>query len=165
MSNQLAGGLGANTKLVLRGSRSLLGSSQVDRCDAAVWYSPPHVTCLRIDSATRQELVVIARGRALLIDYFATAGWFGLRFGDVTFRWLDDLVQLPAGALLVDDFSEPPTFVRPHLAALLIRGRARFRILGPRRLRFLRRPAITLCDEGLWLEFFGIHAAPLGRIR
>lgn len=56
-----------------------------------MWYVPGHVSCLRVDEGTRDELAEMGRGRALLIDYFAYAGRFGWRFGDVVFRWLDDL--------------------------------------------------------------------------
>ena len=48
-----------------------------------MWYLPGHVSSLRVDEATRQELPGIGRGRTLMIDYFAYAGWFGWRFGDV----------------------------------------------------------------------------------
>lgn len=59
------------------------------------WYLPTQVSCLGVDRETRDELRTIAGGRALVIDYFAYAARWGLRFG-VQFRWLD------AGTLLPD---------------------------------------------------------------
>lgn len=38
-----------------------------------LWYLPSRVSCLDVDDETREALRSIARGRTLLIDYFACA--------------------------------------------------------------------------------------------
>jgi hypothetical protein len=126
------------------------------------WYLPPHVSCLDIDFPTRDELRTSARGRALLIDYFACAARWGLRFGDVRFRWLDGRAPLPDRTLLLADIDLPPIFINADLAPLMIRERARLRMAGPRWPRGLRHPTILVADGGPWLAFFEAHATPLG---
>ena len=84
-----------------------------------VWYLPPPVSCLHVDREARDELVALARGRALIIDFFAYAARCGLRFGDVRFRWLDESHPLPDRTLLLADIAEPITFIRADLAPLM----------------------------------------------
>lgn len=126
------------------------------------WYFPRQVSCLDVDRETRNELRTIARGRAILIDYFAYAARWGLRFGDIRFRWLDQGAPLPDRVLLLADIDEPPTFIKAALAPLMISERARLRMSGPRWLRLLRHPTIVITDGGPWLAFFEAHATPLG---
>lgn len=104
----------------------------------------------------------MAGGRAVVIDYFAYAAWWGLRFGDVQFRWLDEGTPLPDHVLLLADIDEPPTFIKGELAPLMISERARLRMTGPRWLAPLRRPVIVITDGGPWLDFFAARATPLG---
>jgi len=127
-----------------------------------LWYFPTQVSCLDVDRETRDELRTIARGRAVLIDYFAYAARWGLRFGDVRFRWLDEGTQMPDRVLLLADIDEPTTFIKAELAPLMIREQARLRMSGPRRLGLLRHPTILITDGGPWLAFFDAHATPLG---
>jgi hypothetical protein len=128
----------------------------------AYWYVPPPVSCLDVDRATRDELRTIARGRAVLIDYFACAARYGLRFGDVRFRWLDDDAPLPDRVLLLTDIDDPPTFIKAELAPLMVTERARLRMSGPRWLGPLRQPTILISDGGPWIDFFVARARPLG---
>ena len=60
-----------------------------------VWYLPPPVSCLHVDCEARDGAAALARGRALIIDFSACAARYGLRFGDVRFRWLDESHPLP----------------------------------------------------------------------
>ena len=126
------------------------------------WYLPPPVSCLRVDYETRAELAALARGRALIIDYFAYAARWGLRFGDVRFRWLNWSDPLPDRALLLADIDEPTTFIKADLAPLMLRERAMLRMAGPRWPEGLRRPTIAIADGGPWLAFFEARARPFG---
>jgi len=126
------------------------------------WYLPPQVSCLDVDPETREELRTSAHGRVLLIDYFAYAARWGLRFGDVRFRWLDGRDPLPDRTLLLADIDLPTTFIRAELAPLMIRERARLRMSGLRRPGWLRRPTIVIADGGPWFAFFEARATPLG---
>jgi hypothetical protein len=126
------------------------------------WYLTTQVSCLDVDQETRDALRTIARGRAVLIDYFAYAARWGLRFGDVWFRWLDEGAPLPDRTLLLADIDEPTTFIKAELAPLMIRERARLRMFGPRWLGLLRRPTIVITGGGPWLDFFDVRATPLG---
>lgn len=129
------------------------------------WYLPMQVSCLDVDRETCEELRTIACGRAVLIDYFAYAARWGLRFGDVRFLWLDEGAPLPDHMLLLADIDEPTTFIKAELAPLMIKERARLRMAGPHWLGSLRRPTIGITDGGPWLDFFEAHATPLGRRR
>ncbi|HEY8870306.1 MAG TPA: hypothetical protein VIM30_13075 [Candidatus Limnocylindrales bacterium] len=126
------------------------------------WYLPPQVSCLEVDRETRDELRTIARGRAVLIDYVAYAARWGLRFGDVRFRWLDERAPLPDHTLLLADIDEPTTFIKADLAPLMAQERAQLKIAGPRWLGRLRHPTIAITDGGPWLAFFEARATPLG---
>jgi hypothetical protein len=126
------------------------------------WYLPPQVSCLDVDRETVDELQTLAHGRAILIDYFAYAARWGLRFGDVRFRWLDDRVPAPDRTLLLADIDDPVTLIRAALAPLMLRERARLRMSGPRWPGGLRRPTILVADGGPWLAFFEARATPLG---
>jgi hypothetical protein len=128
-----------------------------------VWYLPPLVSCLDVDHETCEALRAIARGPILLINYFAYAARWGLRFGDVQFRWLDERELLPDRLLLLTDIDTPTTMIRAELAPLMIRERARLVVSGPIWLgAWLRRPRIVIADGGPWILFFEAHATPLG---
>jgi hypothetical protein len=129
---------------------------------ARQWYVPPPVSCLDVKLETRDELRIVARGRALFIDYFAYAGRYGLRFGDVEFRWLDEAAPLPDRALLLADIDDPLTFIRVELAPLMVEEKAKLKLSGPRWLGRLRRPIVVISDGGPWLAFFEARATPLG---
>jgi hypothetical protein len=129
---------------------------------AGFWYLPPQVSCLDVDRETRDELRTMGHGRAILIDYFAYAARWGLRFGDVRFRWLDDRSPLPDRTLLRADIDDPVTLIKASLAPLMITERARLRVSGPRWPSGLRHPTIIVADGGPWLAFFEAHAVPLG---
>jgi hypothetical protein len=129
---------------------------------AGFWYVPRRVSCLDVDRETRDELRSIARGRVVVIDYFAYAARGGLRFGDVRFRWLDEGAHMPDRLLRLADIDEPPMFIKAELAPLMISEQARLTMSGPRWLGLLRHPTIVITDGGPWLTFFDAHATPLG---
>ncbi len=80
-----------------------------------VWYLPPPVSCLHVDRDARDELAALARGRALSIDFFAYAARYGLCFGDVRFRWLDESHPLPDRTLRLADIMSPSRSSGPTL--------------------------------------------------
>lgn len=129
---------------------------------AGLSYFPRQVSCLDVDRETCDELRAIARGRAVVIDYFAQAVRWGLRFGDVRFRWLDDRSDMPDRLLQVADIEDPPTFIKAELAALMVSEHARLRMAGPRWLGALRHPTILIADGGPWIAFFEARARPIG---
>lgn len=126
------------------------------------WYLPPPVSCLEVEDETRDELHAIAGDRAVLIDYVAYAARWGLRFGDVRFRWLDRRASMPDHVLLLADIDEPLTLITADLVPLMVRERARLLMSGPRWPSGLRHPTITIADGGPWLAFFEARATPFG---
>lgn len=124
-----------------------------------------HVSCLRVDAATRDELRVLAHGRILLIDYFAEVGPWGVGLGDVELRWLERTEDLPDEAVRLDDVDEVPVFIQPELGPLMAAVRASLEITGPHWLPALRHPSIAIADGGPWVDFFASTAAQLRRRR
>jgi hypothetical protein len=122
-------------------------------------------SCLIVNPGTRAELPKLARGRILLIDYFARVGQRGVILGDVELRWLTRAEDLPAPVLRVTDLPESPVFIVPELAPLMVRVHARLEAVGPHWPPFLRHLAIRISDGEAWLDFFAARASPLGRHR
>jgi len=99
----------------------------------------------------RRELPAMARGRRLVVDYFATRCCGGnVAVGDLSLRWLPadagvDAEFVPVEApdgLRVRVQHDLVSVLRSTGAQVVLRGRGRF-----------RRPVIELQDGATWLDF------------
>ena len=101
----------------------------------------------------RGELPTRARGRRLVLDYFAArCCGHNVAIGDLHLYWVasggpiaDEFLPLPAPA-------DMEAFVQRDLAPVLeaAGGRIAMRGFGP-----FRRPVVELEDGAMWLEFIG----------
>ncbi len=112
-----------------------------------------HVVCLDVTAADEAELVELARGRFLLIDCLMAPRLVPFPV-DVRLHWVADPASLPVDAVRVDDLRRIRAFVLPSLGPVLARVRARVVVRGPRRVRFMRHPALSLPSGAAWSELF-----------
>jgi hypothetical protein len=94
----------------------------------------------------RQELARLARGQAIVIDYYASARC-GVVIGDITAGFVDD--QPPESHVRLADLDGVPVFAEPRLVPLLEQT-------GPvldRRLPSGDWLAVTLQEPEKWLDF------------
>lgn len=119
----------------------------------AYGFSPIHVRCLTVDPATQVELYSLAKGRFLLVDLVEPRGRRAPAFGGINVRWVGEVAELHDHVAIVDDMTEPTSFVRIELIPLLRQVKARLELFGPRRLQILRRPIVSITDTGPWVEF------------
>jgi hypothetical protein len=101
----------------------------------------------------RRELPARARGRRLLLDYFAArCCGRSVSVGDTRARWT------ASGAPIADEFLPPraPTGMEAHvqrdLVAVLEAARGRIAMRGWGRFR---HPVVELVDGAVWLDFIG----------
>jgi hypothetical protein len=111
-----------------------------------------------LDPELRPRLAGLAAGRALVIDYFATARCGGL-VGDLT----ADLVKEPVGAEFVPIrvLETVPCYAERRLMPLLAQVETTIRFGGP---PFARHLAVTLDPPERWLDFLerGVGRARTG---
>jgi hypothetical protein len=99
----------------------------------------------------RRELPVRARGRRLLVDYFATrCCGRSVTIGDLHLRWASAGGDIDPEFLALRAPGELAAYVQRDLVPVLeaARGRIVMRGRGP-----LRRAAIEVGDGAAWLEF------------
>jgi hypothetical protein len=101
----------------------------------------------------RRELPARARGRHLLLDYFAArCCGRNVSVGDLHVRWA------ASGAPITDEFlplrapSDMDAYVQRDLVAVLEAARGRIAMRGWGRFR---RPVVELEDGAMWLDFIG----------
>lgn len=101
----------------------------------------------------RRELPERARGRRLVLDYFAArCCGRNVSVGDLHLRWI------AAGAPIADDFlplrapTDIEAYVQRDLVPLLEAARGRITMRGWGRFR---RPVVELADGAVWLNFIG----------
>jgi hypothetical protein len=101
----------------------------------------------------RRELPAHARGRRLLLDYFAArCCGRNVSVGDLHLRWI------ASGSPITDEFlplrapSDMDAYVQRDLVPVLEAARGRIAMRG--RGRF-RRPVVELEDGAMWLDFIG----------
>lgn len=101
---------------------------------------------LRLEPELASRLPELARGRALVIDYFAS-GRCGATVGDLTVSF----VESPPGEdyLELEPLGAVPVFAERALLAVLARG-ATLRLAG---LPFAQHLALTLDEPERWLDF------------
>ena len=106
---------------------------------------------LDITSEARAGLAGQARGRRLLIDWFATRCCSNVAVGDVVFRWRAPGQPIDPDAVRVEDTAALEIWIRPELVSLFARSRARIvlRGIGP-----WRRPAVVVEDGAAWMDYF-----------
>lgn len=111
------------------------------------------------DSATSSLIEREARGRVLLIDFFASRCCTSTLVGDLETRWLDP--DRTAGLESLGTVSGTPIVADPRLAKILHEGRARI-VRGGWRGRSLQ---VRLDVPEVWLDFLETPAAHRSRGR
>ena len=106
---------------------------------------------LEIAPEARVGLVAQARGRRLVIDWFATRCCGNVAVGDVVFRWRAPEQPIDLDAVRVEAVDGLELWIRPELVPLFARARARLvlRGIGP-----WRHPSVVVEDGAAWLDFF-----------
>jgi hypothetical protein len=111
---------------------------------------PPPVSW---SSSAVRELPGKARGRRLLVDYFA-ARCCGRNFsvGDLHVRWTSSLKLVAADFVPLEAPAGIEAYVQRDLVRVLDTAGAQVAMVGwgP-----LRRPVVELADGALWLDFIG----------
>jgi hypothetical protein len=112
---------------------------------------------VRTASRLRADLPALASGRALVIDYFASARC-GTVVGDIT----ADLgnVPPPGTHAQLDDVAGVPVYAERRLLPLLEEAGLQ---LEPRRLPFGRAVRVRLDRPELWLDFLECPGVAIGK--
>lgn len=108
---------------------------------------------IEADSRATRRIAEEARGRTLLIDFFASRCCTSVLVGDLETRWLDP--GQDAGLEPIGSVNATPIVADPALTAVLRAGRARIVAAGwlGRSLR------VWLDAPEAWLDFLGTPAA------
>ena len=106
---------------------------------------------LEIAPEVQAGLAAQARGRRLVIDWFATRCCGNVAVGDVLFRWRAEGQPMDPDTVRVDGTNGLELWIRPELARLFARARARvvLRGIGP-----WRHPTVIVEDGAAWFDFF-----------
>ncbi len=112
---------------------------------------PPTAVRLAMAPEVEQALASQARGRRLLIDWFATRCCSNVAVGDVDFRWQAPDRQIEPGAVRVEGITGFEVWLRPELVGLFARARARVILTGFGRWR---HPSVVVEDGDAWIDFF-----------
>ena len=104
-----------------------------------------------LDPALRGRLAVLAAGRAIAIDWFAsrcrcTSVWVG----DLTVRWIQPGTPVDDGLVALAPIEGVPIRAAAGLLDMLATTGPSLRLSGP---VFARRLSIDLVDPGAWLDF------------
>ncbi|MFI5254726.1 MAG: hypothetical protein ACHQ15_04645 [Candidatus Limnocylindrales bacterium] len=112
-----------------------------------------HARAIDIGGAARPELLSLARGRRLLIDWFkAKCCGTNVGVGDVSLRWIDPDVPLDDDDWVrLDDLEPLEAYAQRDIVALLARAGARLEVggIGP-----FRKPTVVISDGDPWVDFF-----------
>jgi hypothetical protein len=113
-------------------------------------FAEPGVS-LDIAPEVQAGLAARARGRRLVIDWFATRCCGNVAVGDVVFRWRTPDQPVDPDALRVEALDGLELWIRPELVPLFARARAKvvLRGIGP-----WRYPSVVVEDGAAWLDFF-----------
>ena len=115
---------------------------------------PRSVIAIGLGPELRGRLASMARGRTLLIDFFASrCCGSNLAVGDLTARFVD---RAGAGAVELAPVEEVRIAADPHLLELLGSAGPTLRLGG---LPFARHLVLDLEDPAAWLDFLATPAA------
>ena len=106
---------------------------------------------LDIAPEAQASLAAQARGRRLVIDWFATRCCGNVPVGDVVFRWRAAGQPHDPDVLRVEAGDGLELWIRPELVPLFARAGARvvLRGIGP-----WRHPSVVIENGAAWLDFF-----------
>ena len=112
-----------------------------------------HARAIELPREAREELLTLAGGRRLLIDWFKgrlCGSGFGI--GDVSIHWLQAGEPLPDDDWVrLDGLGPIKAYAQREIVALLARAGARLEVhgIGP-----FRGPTVVIRDGEAWLDFF-----------